>query len=250
VFVSIRLVAWSAWNEVNSSSNRILDSSTAYFCAIIQAAEAVMPVTREWSIQRQFWQSQVPCALGTINMTWKFFSSACPDYDGSTVYYPAHESTGALIKAHAENIQNLAKREERLRFIMSLVTDQLPRFGSKTDRVEMATSGPVTKRPSSDDALSAIAGDSQAARDFRKAPARHHPEVRIPEHLRAMRRPESWEEDLEIMPGMMRAAIEIRLLLALSFLFCVLALFFIYQAAFPSKKVRAVAPQECVARVF
>lgn len=210
---------------------------------MIQAAEAVMPVIRAWGIRRQFWQSQVLCALGTINMTWKFFSSAYPDYDGFTVYYPARESTGALIKAHAEKIQNLARREERLRFIMSLVTDQLPRFGSKTDQVEMATSGPVTKRPSNDDALSAIAGDSQAARDFRKALARHYPEVRIPEHLRAMRRPESWEEDLEIMPGMMRAAIEIRLLLALSFLFCVLALFFIYQAAFPSKKVRAVAPQ-------
>jgi hypothetical protein len=177
-------------------------------------------------------------------MTWELVFSACPDYDGFAVYYPAHESTGALNKAHAENVQSLARREERLRFIMSLVTDQLPRFGSKTHQFEMTTSGPVRKRPTGDDALSAIAGDSQAARDFRKALARHHPEVNLPEHVRPMRRPESWEEDLEIMPGMMRAAIEIRLLLALSFLFCVLALFFIYQAAFPRKNFRAVAPQE------
>lgn len=170
--------------------------------------------------------------------------AAYPDYDGSTVYYPAHTSTGALIKAQAEKVQILAKKEERIRYITSLVKAQLNHFGtSPKGGEEVSKLG--TKRPTNDEAVPEDSVDSMAARDFRMALARHHPYVRTDPTTRqrlaleGRKGSETGETALDDMPHdqVAAAAVEIRLLLILSFIFCVLALFFIYQAAFPRKRL-------------
>ncbi|GAQ84226.1 Glycoside hydrolase [Klebsormidium nitens] len=172
---------------------------------------------------------------------WMLSDDAYPDYDGSTVYYPAHASTGVLIKAQAEKVQILAKREERIRYINSLVKAQLNHFGTSQEAGE-EVSKLGTQRPTNNDAVSEDSVDSNAARKFRMALARHHPYVRTDPTTRqrlALEGPETGEIGLDDVSDdrVAAAAVEIRLLLILSFLFCVLALFFIYQAAFPRKRL-------------
>lgn len=151
-------------------------------------------------------------------------------------------STGDLIRAHAENIQILAKKEERIRFITSLVKNQLAHFGT-TPGSKDGTSKLGLERPSND-SLWDDSIDSQAAQDFRNALARHHPNLRVDPSTRQRlrigeaRRPESEEPLPELLSDRVSAAaVEIRLLLMLSFIFCMLALISIYRAAFPKKRL-------------
>lgn len=188
--------------------------------------------------------AEIPVTKHTRTRTLYLKSAACPDYDGSTVCYPAHVSTGALIKAHSENIQILAKKEERIRYITSLVRAQLDHFGTSPEAGADA-SKLGTKRPANSDAVPEDSVDMRAARDFRMALARHHPNVRTDPSTRqrlaieGMKGLETGKRVLDDTPKdrVAAAAVEIRLLLMLSFILCVLALFFIYQAAFPRKRL-------------